>query len=187
MEEGTDESINVWKSWKVTVQSLLAFTLQVCEWVHTDSPTPASCYEGIQKHHFCLQQQNLSKANFGLHCPLILFPQSLLWGFMKILYSYRICYLIWICGRQKANSMQERQPQALPITDVQPGLVVLNWVRGSGANTPRHRIFAAHVLLQICYTPGGWERFREHLLVGPRSVWPSRSPGEPLAIPDLLN
>ena len=31
MEEGTDESINVWKSWKVTVQSLLAFTLQVCE------------------------------------------------------------------------------------------------------------------------------------------------------------
>lgn len=31
MEEGTDESINVWKSWKVTVQPLLAFTLQVCE------------------------------------------------------------------------------------------------------------------------------------------------------------
>lgn len=50
--------------------------------------------------------------------------------------------------------MQERQPQALPIADVQPGLVVLNWVGGSGANTSRHRIFAAHVLLQICYTPG---------------------------------
>ena len=180
---------------------------------------------------------------------------------MKILYSYRICYLTCICGRQKSNSTQERQPQALPITDVQPGLVVLNWVRGSGANTSRHRIFAAHakslqlcptvrphrqqptrarlpwdspgkntgvgchfllqcmkvqsesevtqscptpsdpmdcslpgssvhgifqarvlewvaiafsdaahVLLQICYMPGGWEHFREHLLVGPRSM-----------------
>ena len=67
-------------------------------------------------------------------------------------------------------SMKYCRSSRINITDVQPGLVVLNWVRGSGANTPRHRIFAAHVLLQICYTPGGWERFREHLLVGPRSV-----------------
>ena len=71
------------------------------KWVHTESPIPASCYEGIQKHHFCLQQQNLSKTNFGLHCPLILFPQSLLWGFMKIFYSYRICILYAFVGGRK--------------------------------------------------------------------------------------
>ena len=108
----------------------------------------------IHKCHFLLKQRNLPKTDFALHCSLKLLPQSLPWSFMKILYSYRTFYLICICGRQKANSTQKRRPQALSITDVQLGLVVLNWVGGSRANTSRDRIFATHVLLQICYMLG---------------------------------
>ena len=72
------------------------------KWVHTESPTPASCYEGIQKRHFCLQQQNLSKTNFNFTALLYYFPNhcfEVLWKYF-ILTESVILYVLVGDGKQ---------------------------------------------------------------------------------------